>query len=336
MRAQFAALTFAVAGLNASCYGPPPPGGAAREGAQPGIRVAGASSSAAASQTLAPPPEPSSAGSSTPTPAPTGARLEASATRGDAAPSLGANRSNSDLVSKNCPPGTAYVPGGRFKPLKRRSSAEVRGFCLDVTEVTVAAYRACVKEKKCSPECLMLGQCSAVPTQAEWSDPNESQRASKYCNGDRDDRQDHPVNCVSWEESSTYCEAYKKRLPSSVEWEWASRGASEARVYPWGNADVTTQLCWSRPNARAGTCPAGATSSDKSPQGVFDLAGNLSEWAGGEVAAPRGDARGPVRQAFGASWYAMDDGYVRAALGGVESPSERNETFGFRCAADAL
>lgn len=39
-----------------------------------------------------------------------------------------------------------------------------------------------------------------------------------------------------------------------------------------------------------------------------------------------------VRQAFGASWYSMDDGCVRASLGGIETLSDLNETVGFRCA----
>ena len=227
----------------------------------------------------------------------------------------------------------ALVPGGSYTMQKRRGRKVVAAFCMDVTEVTVAAYKACVREKKCSPECLALGQCSSVPTQAVWSDPAESVRASRYCNGDRDDRQDHPVNCVSWEESETYCAAYKKRLPTAAEWEWAASGATAHRSYPWGSKGVTDQLCWSRPHPRGSTCPTGSTPTDKTPQGLFDLAGNVTEWVSGEVDSP--GAPEPVRQAFGASWYAMDDGYVRGALGGIETPSERNETFGFRCAADA-
>jgi len=108
----------------------------------------------------------------------------------------------------------ALVPAGVYAMQKRRPrSTEVAAFCLDLTEVTVAAYKACVRERKCSPECLALGQCSAVPTQAEWGEAQESQRASRFCNGDRDDRQDHPVNCVSWDESVKFCEAHGKRLP---------------------------------------------------------------------------------------------------------------------------
>lgn len=206
-------------------------------------------------------------------------------------------------------------------------------FCLDRTEVTVAAYKACVREEKCSPECLAQKQCSAVPTQASWGDPMESIRASKYCNGDRDDRQDHPVNCVSWEEAAHYCESEKKRLPSPEEWEWAAIGANPTAWFPWGRDLPQAQLCWSPKASRHdGTCPVGSRPVDRTPQGVFDLGGNVSEWV--KRASPKALAGGRPPMAFGASWYAMDDGYVRAALGGIETPSTRNETIGFRCAGE--
>jgi formylglycine-generating enzyme required for sulfatase activity len=225
----------------------------------------------------------------------------------------------------------AHIPGGTYRMQKRRpKSTTVGAFCIDVTEVTVAAYKACVREGKCSPECLQLGQCSAVPTRAEWGDVDESTRASRFCNGDRDDRQDHPVNCVSWEESEKYCAAHGKRLPRPEEWEWAARRADPTMWYPWGNQPAGDQLCWSPKNRRHdGTCAVGSTPGDRTPQGVLDMGGNVAEWVDAKV--PAGTH---VRTAFGASWWAMDDGYVSGALGGVEVPSARNETIGFRCARD--
>jgi len=229
-----------------------------------------------------------------------------------------------------CPEGMALVPGGAYRMAKKRRlhRSTVDAFCLDVTEVTVAAYKACVRERLCSPECLKLGQCSAVPTRAEWGEASESQRASRFCNGDRDDRQDHPVNCVSWEESAHYCEAQGKRLPRAEEWEWAARRADPASGYPWGNEPADDQLCWSpRASRHDGTCVVRSHPRDRTPQGVYDLGGDVAEW----VDDPAGSGA-RVHTAFGASWWSMDDGYVSGALGGVEVPSERNETVGFRCA----
>jgi formylglycine-generating enzyme required for sulfatase activity len=231
-----------------------------------------------------------------------------------------------------CPEGMARIPAGSYRMQKRRDrTTSVAAFCIDVIEVTVAAYKECVRERKCSPECLAQGRCSAVPTQAEWGDPGENSRASVLCNGDREDRQDHPVNCVSWDESKNYCEAHGKRLPRPEEWEWAARRADPRTWYPWGNAPPDDQLCWSpKAHRRHSTCVAGSTPGDRTPQGVFDMAGNVGEWVdGSEPAGSR------VRTAFGASFWSMDDGYVSGTLGGVEVLSERNETIGFRCTKDA-
>ncbi len=245
------------------------------------------------------------------------------------APSAAVATSAAPIAVAPCPEGMAEVPGGTYpRAKKRRHPVTVGAFCLDVTEVTVADYKECVKQRKCSPECLTLGQCSAVPTRAEWGEPGESQRASRFCNGDRDNRQDHPVNCVSWEEGARYCEAQGKRLPRAEEWEWAARGADPRNGYPWGNEPAEDQLCWSPKNSRhEGTCPVRSYPRDRTPQGVYDLAGDVAEWVDGSPAAGS-----RAHTAFGASWWSMDDGYVSGALGGVEVPSERNETVGFRCA----
>ena len=231
--------------------------------------------------------------------------------------------------SSPCPAGMALIPAGRYRMRKQRHDSAVSAFCLDVTEVTVAGYKACVRAGKCAPDCLKLGQCSAVPQRTEWGDADENARSSRFCNGDLEDRQNHPVNCVSYDEAETYCQAYEKRLPRAEEWEWAARRAEPDGVFPWGKVGPDDQLCWSPKKSRHdGTCPIKSYALDHTPQGVWDLAGNVAEWVDTDFGRKSG-----VHQAHGASWYSMDDGYVGGAIGGVDEPSKRNETVGFRCAA---
>ncbi|MGH7296327.1 MAG: hypothetical protein ACRELB_15415, partial [Polyangiaceae bacterium] len=61
-------------------------------------------------------------------------------------------------------------------------------FCMDLTEVTVAAYASCAR----------CGPCSPAATTADWMNMPDDVRAkeSLVCNGNRADQGDHPVNCV--------------------------------------------------------------------------------------------------------------------------------------------
>ncbi|MBU1247653.1 MAG: formylglycine-generating enzyme family protein, partial [Proteobacteria bacterium] len=144
----------------------------------------------------------------------------------------------------------------------------VNEFKMDKTEVTVAAYEACVKAGKCKP--TVTGY---------------------KCNSGMESRQNHPINCVDWNQARDYCAWAGKRLPSEEEWEYAARG-SDGRTYPWGNtiADnlrtdphLKDQACW-HGNSRFSpdsTCAVGTYPNGASPFGLLDMAGNVWEWTSG-------------------------------------------------------
>ncbi len=134
-------------------------------------------------------------------------------------------------------------------------------FAIDRTEVTVGQYWRCVA----------AGDCAA-PTQ------DASPSSSHYISDPAFDN--HPIIYVPWAGAQAYCRWRGKRLPTEAEWEAAAGwdAARKAKLrWPWGN-DVE------RPGANiegigAGAPkPVGSFSTDRSPAGVLDMGGNVSEW----------------------------------------------------------
>lgn len=207
-----------------------------------------------------------------------------------------------------CPSGMALVGGGTLSEPEQKPIA-IRSICVDITEVTTGAYMACVRRGRCDTEKL---------------------DADAACNHHKPDRDDHPINCVSWEQADRYCRSEGKRLPSAEEWLWAAQGRKEARKHPWGDAAPDDQLCWSIPLARQGTCRVGSFPKGRSPQGIDDLVGNVWEWASPKM------RNGVANVTGAASWQNSDSVEVhRDNAGNFAADFERNDVVGFRCVMDA-
>ena len=188
-------------------------------------------------------------------------------------PDGGADSPANDGVTDagGCPAGLVHVPGGSYTPTSRPTGGSVRvdGLCVDATEVTESAYRACVS----------AGTCTA-PT------------SSPYCNYGRPGRDNDPINCVDVTQSKTYCATRGARLPTEDEGEWVARGGALGFAYPWGNFDPAAKddpelLCWQGKTKRddetvwparpMGTCPVKSFAGG-ARDGIFDLSGNVWEW----------------------------------------------------------
>ena len=154
-------------------------------------------------------------------------------------------------------------------------------------------------------------------------------------NHDADAPNDHPVVNVSWFDAMAYAQWLGGSLPTEAQWEFSARG-KEGREYPWGNETLTPDRANYGGNVRSTTrvksYPKGAT-----PEGIYDLAGNVWEWCrdwygdyrGEEQTDPVGPDSGSFRVLRGGAFYNCP-GHLRAAYRINYVPQNRNDRIGFR------
>jgi formylglycine-generating enzyme required for sulfatase activity len=274
-----------------------------------------------------------------------------------------AAQARASKTARGCAANQVSIPGGTFwmgdqeiaKPVHK---VTLSPFCMDKTEVTVADYRVCVKAGGCPPPSATV----------DWKNikPENKRRESPYCTWGKSGLDQHPINCVDWNDAAAYCEWSGGRLPTEAEWEYTARG-NDGRRYPWGNeAPDATRL-----NACGGECaakfkqgsdaatintmypgddgwpftaPVGSYPKGASPFGVLDMAGNLWEWTAdsfadyGEEAVTnpqRSQSDVSFRVNRGGGWRNDHPFWARADLRNKSEPSMRDLKLGFRCARSA-
>ena len=164
-------------------------------------------------------------------------------------------------LPQTCPSGMRIIqevqsllgePNQNYTPSQPDHDFHVSAFCVDETEVTVAAYATCPS-----------GTCSRPGTVAN-------------CNWGVSGRDQHPVTCVDWSQSRAYCQWRGGDLPTEAQWEFAARG-TEARTFPWGESAPGSQLCWSggEPGRRTSSCAVRSFLSGAKPSGLFDREGSV-------------------------------------------------------------
>ena len=109
-----------------------------------------------------------------------------------------------------------------------------------------------------------------------------------------------PVAGPTYWEAEAYANAHGARIMGSDEHRWIMRGAAK-RPYPWG-APFGDGNANTREEALGGPCAVGLYRSDRTPEGVCDLAGNMGEWLGDEMDGKRKLHPGSWAQPSMAAW----------------------------------
>jgi formylglycine-generating enzyme required for sulfatase activity len=248
-----------------------------------------------------------------------------------------------------------YVPGGTFMmgvakgdPIAPLHKVTItKPYCIDQLEVTLGDYQKCER----------AGVCTKTPSRPG---------AGPTCNEKREQRENHPINCVTWQQAHAYCQWANRRLPTEAEWEFAARGPKSLR-FPWGNQPPAEDLAWNsmyivvnRDHAKCadmgpticpkrykhaawGTTEVGRFPKGASPFGVLDMGGNVAEWVQdwnypipwenvGDAIDPTGATEGSERVIKDISWDAGAADYTVARRGGGREDDTLHHTVGMRCA----
>lgn len=224
----------------------------------------------------------------------------------------------------------AHVPEASFRmgndqgEPDERPVHEVRlaAFDIDLTEVTVAQYSACVKAGGCLPASKVV--------QFRGSTPEDQWLYGHECNDDRSDRQDHPENCVNWGMADAYCRWAGKRLPTEQEWEYAAcAGDCDHALRGRGGVFfVMSAARWPFTTSVALVAPG--------PFGIYDMAGDVWEWTA-NLYCPydHPDCEDTRRVVRGGSWSMADFLSVRLTDRSPADPANLTTNVGFRCARSA-
>ncbi len=232
------------------------------------------------------------------------------------------------LCGTDCPE-WVFIEGGSFMMGSENGEANelpvhqvtIPGFEMSRSEVTIAQYDACVRTGECFP-----------PTD-QGNDP--------YCNWGYEGRENHPVNCIDWDQARRYAEWMGARLPSESEWEYAARGRGLDRIYPWGDSAPGCNHAVVSSCEGDHTSPVCSKPEGNTVQGLCDISGNVAEWVNDGYAdnyehTPRDGSShlpGENKTYRGGAWFNGPEA-MRATFRWRTVPGSRHYERGFRLVRD--
>ena len=185
---------------------------------------------------------------------------------------------------------TGYVTVAEKKPKREDFIGQIEDIS-QIPEENLFAGSICFNSKfdaetlktvsRKNPGWIYQGQIWTIQKGASWRHPEGPDSTI-------DDRMDHPVVHVAWQDAQAYCKWAGKRLPTEAEWEFAARGGLVGKNYPWGD-ELKPDGKWMHniwqgefpfKNANLDGFPTTAPvgSFPRNGYGLHDMTGNVWEW----------------------------------------------------------
>ncbi len=235
------------------------------------------------------------------------------------------------------------VPGANYhEKLMEAGSKTLPKFYMTTYETTISMYTDFLNEsdKDIDGWNDNMANETTCGILREGSHPNFSYKVVKG-------RENYPVTSATWFSAKAFLIWCGLLLPTEAEWEKATIGGTYLdgdnrkkksnpmpdRNYPWGNEDFETGDVI-RANIDGDddgyefTAPIGSFPIDKSPYGIYDLAGNVAEWTL-DFYTNRFLGDNGYRVLRGGSWLAFPEG-VDAVSQATSQPLQGSPMIGFR------